>query len=314
MNLTHLRYALEIAKTRSISRAAENLFMGQPNLSRAIRELEESLGITIFRRTSKGITITDEGEQFLQHAQRIIQQVDELEQAYRTGGPKRQLFSVSAPRASYIAQALASFLRAQVAGAPLDAWYQETNAGGTIASVTSGSCNLGIVRYRLDFEPQFRALFREKNLLSETVADFSYRLLLAQTHPLAHKPDLRLADLQGYAESAHADPYVPSMPLPDLRRQALEQVTDRHIYVFERSSQFELLEQVPGAFMWVSAVPPALLQKYGLVQREVAENRAPHRDVLIRRKNYSLTELDQAFLTALCEAKRLYLDAPEPAT
>lgn len=82
--------------------------MGQPNLSRAIRELEESLGITIFCRTSKGITITDEGEQLLQHAQRIIQQVDELEQAYRTGGPKRQLFSVSAPRASYILRAPAS--------------------------------------------------------------------------------------------------------------------------------------------------------------------------------------------------------------
>ncbi|HOA80402.1 MAG TPA: LysR family transcriptional regulator, partial [Defluviitaleaceae bacterium] len=56
MNLLHLRYALEVEKTRSISKAAENLLMSQPNLSRAIKELEESLGITIFKRTSKGIS------------------------------------------------------------------------------------------------------------------------------------------------------------------------------------------------------------------------------------------------------------------
>ena len=56
MNILHLKYAVEVAKTRSISKAAENLYMGQPNLSRAIKELEESLGITIFRRTTKGIS------------------------------------------------------------------------------------------------------------------------------------------------------------------------------------------------------------------------------------------------------------------
>ena len=53
MNLLHLKYAIEVAKTSSITKAAENLFMGQPNLSRAIRELEENLGFDIFRRTSK---------------------------------------------------------------------------------------------------------------------------------------------------------------------------------------------------------------------------------------------------------------------
>ena len=59
MNLLHFKYAVEIAKTKSISQAAENLYMGQPNLSRAIKELEEKLGITIFLRNSKGIEITD---------------------------------------------------------------------------------------------------------------------------------------------------------------------------------------------------------------------------------------------------------------
>ena len=62
MNLLHLKYAVEVAKTRSINKAAENLYMNQPNLSRAIKELEESLGVMLFKRTSRGIQITPEGE------------------------------------------------------------------------------------------------------------------------------------------------------------------------------------------------------------------------------------------------------------
>ena len=69
-NIQHLRYAVEVAKTGSISRAAENLFMGQPHLSKAIRELEEDMNITIFRRTPKGVEPTEQGEQFLEYARR----------------------------------------------------------------------------------------------------------------------------------------------------------------------------------------------------------------------------------------------------
>ena len=78
MNILHLRYAIEVERTRSISKAAENLFMGQPNLSKAIRELEENLGVTIFKRTSKGIVPTQKGEEFLVYAKRILVQIDEL--------------------------------------------------------------------------------------------------------------------------------------------------------------------------------------------------------------------------------------------
>ena len=78
MNLLHFKYAVEIAKTKSISKAAENLYMGQPNLSRAIKELEENIGITIFKRTSKGITVTAEGEEFLEYANRILAQVEQV--------------------------------------------------------------------------------------------------------------------------------------------------------------------------------------------------------------------------------------------
>ena len=92
MNILHLKYAVEIAKTKSISRAAENLYMGQPNLSRAIKELEDNLNITIFNRNSKGITITPEGEEFLQYARRIII----LKSLSKTGLTRMRFVSISA--------------------------------------------------------------------------------------------------------------------------------------------------------------------------------------------------------------------------
>ena len=76
MNTLHFKYAVEIEKTRSITQAAENLYMAQPNLSKAIKELENNLGITIFRRTSKGVIPTDQGLKFLEYAKQILIQID----------------------------------------------------------------------------------------------------------------------------------------------------------------------------------------------------------------------------------------------
>lgn len=102
MNIMYLRYAVEVEKTHSINKAAENLYMGQPNLSRAIKDLEESLGITIFDRTPRGMKVTADGEEFLQHAKRILKQIDEVDQLYQSGKNGKQTLSVSrSPRRVY---------------------------------------------------------------------------------------------------------------------------------------------------------------------------------------------------------------------
>ena len=92
MNIMHLKYAVEIAKQGSINKAADVLLMGQPNLSRAIKELEQSLGITIFQRTTKGMTITPEGEEFLVYAKKILRQIYEVEAIYKNGNKKDDFF------------------------------------------------------------------------------------------------------------------------------------------------------------------------------------------------------------------------------
>lgn len=308
MNILHLKYAVEVAKTRSISKAAENLYMGQPNLSRAIKELEESLGITIFRRTTKGISITPDGEEFLQYARQIVQKVDEVEQIYQNGRQKKQSFSVSVPRASYLSFAMADFSKSMKPGSPAEFYYCETNSMNTVNSVVREDFNLGIVRYQSSYEKYFNDLFKDKKLSSETIAEFTYLMLISKDNPLASKEEVALEDLKDYIEVCHSDPYVPSVPMIDVRKSELTEFVDRRIFVYERGTQFVILGTVPDTFMWVSPVPKTLLENYNLTQVKVKGTDKPYKDVLIYRRDYRLSDFDREFIAAVHRAKNRYFD------
>lgn len=306
MNLLHFKYAVEIAKTKSISKAAENLYMGQPNLSRAIKELEEHLGITIFRRTSRGITVTAEGEEFLQYASRIIAQVEQVEDIYINGKLKKNQFSASVPRTTYISEAFSAFCKEMSTENPAEYFYKETNSMRTIRNVTHEEYNLGIIRYQVNFEKYFKSMFVEKRLVSEAVNDFSYVLVMSKHHPLAKKQIIDAKDLADYIEITHADPYVPSMPLIDVKKSELSEFVDKRIFVFERGSQFELLSKVHTTFMWMSPISEEIKNKYDLVVKQCTGNSKVYRDVLIYRKGYKLTELDNAFIKHVIETGNKY--------
>lgn len=306
MNVLHLKYAVEVAKTGSINKAAEALYMNQPNLSKAIKELESSLGITIFYRTAKGMHVTPEGEEFLGYARKILRQIDEMEALYKGGAAAQQRFSISVPRASYIAHAFAQFSKG-LTGKRTEIFYEETNAMRAIQNILNADYRLGILRYAETFDKYFKSLLEEKGMTAELVAEFQHVLVMSREHPLARQETINQAELRPFIEIAHADPYVPSLPLTTVKKEELPDDMERRIYVFERASQFELLSGNPETFMWVSPIPKELLERYQLVQRPCQDNRRVYRDVLIHKKDYRLTELDQAFITELCKAKRAFL-------
>lgn len=307
MNLMHLKYAVEIARTKSISKAAEVLYMGQPNLSRAIKELEESLGIVIFNRNSKGITITPEGEEFLSYAKKVVDQVNEIEDIYRREGRRKQKLSVCVPRASYISFALSRFAEYIDINDPAEIYYKETNSMTAINSLLNSNCGLAIIRYQSTFDKYFNNLFSEKNLEAETITEFTYVLLVSKKSKLAVKEDIELSDLSDYIEITHSDPYVPSLPLNDVMKAELSEYVNKRIFIFERASQFVLLENVPQTFMWVSPIPQPLLYKHNLVQKSCGANNKKHRDVLVRKKGCKLTQLERQFIDEVHRARNMYL-------
>ena len=163
---------------------------------------------------------------------------------------------------------------------------------------------LGIIRYAENYDKYFKSMLDEKGFVYELVTEFSYSLIMSADSPLARKDEITFDDLTDYIEIAHADPFVPSMPLSKVVKEELPDNIERRIYIFERASQFDLLDKNPETFMWVSPAPDSLLERYNLVQKKCIENKKIYKDVLIYKKGYKLTELDRRFITQLCESKR----------
>ena len=306
MNLLHMKHALEVAKAGSLSKASEVLLIAAPNISRSIKELEADLGITIFDRTQNGMKLTPEGEEFLEFAKSILGQIDQVENYYKKGHPKKQTFSISVPRASYICEAFAEFSKSLSKDAA-EIFYKETNSQRTINNMLNHDYKLGIVRYAENYDMYFKTMLEEKGFTYELITEFTYKIIMSKDSPLAKLDTISSDDLVDYIEIAHADPYVPSMPAAKVVKEELSDDINRRIFVFERTSQFELLSRNLETFMWVSPIPKSLLERYDLVQKECSENRKIYKDLLIYKNGYKLSKLDRQFITELCESKRKYL-------
>lgn len=303
MNLLYMKYAVEIADEGSLNKAAGKLYIDQPNLSRALKELESSLGVTLFERSAKGMKPTPDGEKFVEYARTILGQVDAVENMFRHGTADKLRFSVSVPRASYIAEAFAAFAAGIDEKEQMEFFYKETNSMRTIKNVMQADYKLGIVRYAENYDKYYKELLAEKGLESELVTEFRYVLVMRADAPLAAKEEVTFADLEGLTEIAHADPYVPSLPFSEVKKEELPDAR-RRICVFERGSQFDLLSTDPHTYMWVSPIPRRQLECHGLVQRACADNRKVYKDVMIYRKDHKLTEWEKRFISELCKVKR----------
>ena len=304
MNLLHMKYAVVVAETNSINKAAEKLFVGQPNLSRAIKELESNLGITLFERKAKGMFLTPDGEVFIRYAKNILKQIDEVETLFNKNSYSKNRFSISVPRASYIAEAFAKFTELIENNIKAEIFYNETDSMSTIKSVLQDDYKLGIIRYAESFDKYYKSMMDEKGIKYEIIAEFKYVLLMNKDCPLASVDNIKNEDLQNYIEISHSDTYVPFLPFAELKKVGQQDGSQRKIYVFERASQFEILSQNKNAYMWVSPIPKNLEERFGLVQRSTKFNTKVYKDMLINKKEYSYTQLDTMFVEQLIKSKR----------
>ena len=303
MNILHLKYAVEVARVGSLNKASETLLVAVPNISRSIKELENDLGIVFFDRCAQGMFLTPEGEEFMTYAKSILNQIEQVEKHYKQGGAKKQKFSVSVPRASYISEAFVEFSKLLTEDAA-EIFYKETNSQRTIDNLLNRDYKLGIIRYAENYDKYFKTMLEEKGFHYELVTEFTYSLIMSRESNLAKKEEITFDDLKDYIEIAHADPYVPSLPMAKVIKEELPDNIDRRIFIFERASQFDLLSKNLETFMWVSPTPDDVRQKYNLIERKCVDNQKVYKDMLIYKNGYKLTELDSKFITCLCDSKR----------
>lgn len=298
-NIQHLKYAVEVEKTGSISKAAKNLFMGQPHLSKSIKELEDSLGITVFNRTPQGVVPTIKGAAFLRYAKSILAQIEEMESLYKQTDDTVHRFDISVPRASYISYAFSEFAKTLESEKEIDLNYRETNSMRAIRNVVDNINNIAVIRYQEIYEKYFMGALEERDLEYLPIWEFSYLVLMSDKHPLAAHGIIKYTDLRKYTEIVHGDITIPALPLSEARQIEKADNRKKKIVVYERGSQLELLSRLSSTYMWVSPMPRDVLDCFSLVQKECSMSKNLFKDILIYRKGYHFTAQDSQFIEVL---------------
>lgn len=306
MNTLYFRYAIEVERSRSITQAAEHLYMAQPNLSKAIKELEEMLGIEIFQRTSKGVIPTKKGSQFLTYARNVLAQIDKMQVLSEADSTTKQSFNLSFPRGSYISQAFTLFVAELDEDKEIELNIQETNSMQTINNVASGSFSVGIVRYQNIYENYFTDYLAENELESQPIWEYDVLALMSENCQFANVNEFQLDIISKLTQIIHGDntiPYIdPNIAKKNAKSDSLTNISKK-IYVYERCTQFDLLSAIPSTFMWVSPIPQIVVDRYKLVQRKCEVPNSLYKDVLIYQKGYKFSTLDKLFIDKLFEAK-----------
>ena len=193
--------------------------------------------------------LTPDGEVFVRYARSILRQVDAIETVFSNGSTEKKKFSISVPRASYVTDAFAEFSKLLDRDTPVEVFYKETNSMRSMKNILQDEYKLAIIRYAENYDKYYKSTFDEKGLTYELITEFQYVLLMNGKSPLADKENITFDDLKNLIEIAHADPYVPSLPLSEVKKEELPDNSQRRIFVFERASQFELLSRNPDTFM-----------------------------------------------------------------
>ena len=303
MNVLHMKYALAVAKSGSINKAAEQLLMNQPNLSRAIRELEASVGTEIFSRSVKGMEVTPDGEKFLRYAENILKQIDELEDMFKNSASRRRFFMCGTV-SGYVSEAFAKFSAEAADKGGCELCFKQTDLQSVIRGVSDSDFGIGILRYPESFDKYYKQLFDEKQLECELVAEFRYAVITGKDGALAKTENLTADVLSEYTQVCCPDYCGAGADFSQTGGSAHTENKSGVILASNELARFEILEKNPDAFMWSEPVPKETLSKFGLVQIRCAGNGKIYKDMLVRKKDYRLSELDNAFISELCLAKR----------
>lgn len=268
MHLQQIRAVGEIWRTGSITRAARNLYMGQPNLSRLLQEVEEEVGFPIFRRSAKGVEPTADGLLFLHRAQEVERAMEHMERTY---GAKRKVpVRILIPQSFYAVTSLADFLswearQAPGAGHTLPHLSMEEEAPEMIEEkVKQNEQILGLIRYEKERAHALHDRWQRQGLYWEELFTFHEKVTMAQNHPLAEKATIRREELQPFTELRNQYDHT------GLGREENSTGTEKNVLtVPDRYDQLQILKQVPGAYLWTGPLPQKILQQYGLCQKNM---------------------------------------------
>jgi DNA-binding transcriptional LysR family regulator len=192
-----LQYIIKIVEAGSITEAARELFVTQPSLSNAVKELEDEIGIVIFYRTSRGISLTADGEEFLSYARQVAEQMELLEQRYHDVRSRRQQCSVSTQHYAFAVNAFVDLVKETV-DQEYEFTLRETITHDIIEDVANFRSEVGVL-YQNSFNKKVIGnLLKEEHLEFHPLFEAAPHVFISATHPLTRKKTVTLRDLEDY--------------------------------------------------------------------------------------------------------------------
>ena len=197
MTIQQLNYVITISEKGSLNKAAEVLYVTQPSLTSAVRELEKELGITLFNRGGKGVTLTNDGAEFIQYARQVVTQYERLLEKYGKGGNLRKKFGISCQHYSFAVKSFVEMVK-QFDTDEYEFAIRESKTKDVIDDVTTGKSEVGIL-YLSDFNRKAIGKFLKSNQLEfHPLIKCEPYVYLWKGHPLAGKKSIRLDELRDY--------------------------------------------------------------------------------------------------------------------
>ena len=244
MTLQQLKYAVTVSECGTISAAAEKLFISQPSLTTAIRDLEQELGITIFSRTNRGVIVSREGEEFLGYARQILSQTQLLQERFGARSEGELRFSVSSQHFNFTVLAFARLVRAYP-GPRYSLCFRETTTYEVLSDVSQMRSEIGVLALNDGTRPYLQRLFQKLNLSFTELARVPAELYLSVDHPLASRSSVTLADMAPYpCISFEQGDHNGQFFFEGLSAAAAQ--SPKNICVRERATEYQLIQSLHG--------------------------------------------------------------------
>lgn len=243
MRIQQLEYLERIVEAGSINEAAKRLFITQPSLSNAVKELENEMGIQIFQRSSGGISLTAEGREFMTYSKQILDQVNLMNERYKNGQQRKQSFSVSAQHYAFVVHAFVELIKSVNAN-EYQFTLRETETQNIFNDLAQFKSELGIL-YTNGFNQKImQRLFKENNLVFTPLFVAKPHIFVSRYNPLTSKSSVNLSDLEDYPYLSYEQGEVNSFYFSEEILSTLSH--KKTIKVSDRATIFNLMVGLNG--------------------------------------------------------------------
>ena len=295
MTILQLKYVLAIAGSSSMREAASKLFVSQPALSTTIHELEEELGIKIFERNNKGISLSGQGSEFLDYAKKAVSQYELIEDRYIEKDKNKKHFSVSMQHYVFAVHAFVNTVKKFDAERFVYSIH-ETRTDEVLTNVKNLKSEIGIVAYSKGNQNVLKKLFREYQLKFYPLMVRNTFAYLWKDHPLAKKKEISLEDLKEYPcisfdQSSDSDFYLSEEALGDYE-------FDKLIKTNDRATSSEIMAKLNGYSIGTGIMTDSITLQDGFVTIKLKEE-DPLTIGYITRKNHKLSEIGKVYIEEL---------------